>query len=113
LTSAQVSYLDHVDEIDHDGPVPKYQQLANLLRAGIESGQYPEGRPVPTERMLTQTFGIAVGTVKKAIGVLRDEGLVYTVSGRGVFVGRPPGSPASSSGTKEESARGTVEGGRD
>ena len=102
-----------MDEIDHEGPVPKYQQLANLLRAGIESGAYPEGRPVPTERMLTQTFGIAVGTVKKAISVLRDEGLVYTVSGRGVFVGRPPGSSTSSSGTADSPPRGTVEDGRD
>ena len=93
--------------------MPKYQQLANLLRAGIEPGQYPEGRPVPTERMLTQTFGVAVGTVKKAIQVLRDEGLVYTVSGRGVYVGRQPGPPASSYGTEGKPPRGTVESGRD
>jgi GntR family transcriptional regulator len=87
-----------VDEIDPKGPVPIYRQLANILRAGIESGEFPQGRPVPTERMLTQTFGIAVGTVKKAIGVLRDEGLVYTVIGRGVYVGKPPDLPGSSSG---------------
>jgi GntR family transcriptional regulator len=101
-----------VDEIDPDGPVPIYLQLANILRAGIESGEFPAGRPVPTERMLTQTFGIAVGTVKKAIQVLRDEGLVYTVIGRGVYVGQPPDLPTSPSGTSRQPRRGTVSGGR-
>jgi GntR family transcriptional regulator len=101
-----------VDEIDPDGPVPIYQQLANILRAGIESGEFPPGRAVPTERMLTQTFGIAVGTVKKAIQVLRDEGLVYTVIGRGVYVGQPPDA-GSSSGTRGKPRRGTVNHGRE
>ena len=43
-------------------------------------------RPVPSERTLTQRYGVAVGTVKKAIEVLRSEGLVHTVIGRGIFV---------------------------
>ncbi len=73
-------------EIDHEGAVPVYRQLAAILRAQIESGELAAGRPVPSERTLTQRYGIAVGTVKKAVEVLRSEGLVHTVTGRGIFV---------------------------
>ena len=73
-------------EIDHEGAVPVYQQLAAILRAQIETGELRSGRPIPSERTLTQRYGIAVGTVKKAVEVLRTEGLVHTVTGRGIFV---------------------------
>ena len=43
-------------------------------------------RPVPSKRMLTQTYGIAGGTVDKALAVLRGESLVKTVKGRGIYV---------------------------
>jgi DNA-binding GntR family transcriptional regulator len=75
-----------VSEIDHEGSVPVYQQLAAILRAQIESGELRSGRPIPSERTLTQQYGVAVGTVKKAVEVLRTEGLVHTVIGRGIFV---------------------------
>lgn len=75
-----------MDEIDHEGAVPVYRQLADILRAQIESGELASGRPVPSERTLTQRYGVAVGTVKKAIAVLRAEELVHTVTGRGIFV---------------------------
>ncbi len=75
-----------MDEIDHEGAVPVYRQLAAILRAQIESGELAPGRPVPSERTLTQRYGVAVGTVKKAVEVLRSEGLVHTVTGRGIFV---------------------------
>jgi len=78
--------LINVGEIDHEGPVPVYQQLASILRDQIMSGTLRPGRPIPSERTLVQNYGVAVGTIKKAIQVLRDEGLVYTVIGRGVYV---------------------------
>jgi Bacterial regulatory proteins, gntR family len=48
--------------------------------------QLRSGRPVPSERTLTQRYGVVVGTVKKAVEVLRAEGRVHTVIGRGIFV---------------------------
>ena len=75
-----------MSEIDHEGAVPVYQQLAAILRDQIESGELRSGRPIPSERTLTQRYGVAVGTVKKAVEVLRTEGLVHTVIGRGIFV---------------------------
>jgi GntR family transcriptional regulator len=67
--------------IDHEGDVPVYVQLASILRAR---------RAVPSKRMLMQEFGVAGGTVDKAIDILRGEGLVRTVTGRGIYV-VPPG----------------------
>lgn len=72
--------------IDHDGDVPVYVQLADILRARIESGELAPRRPVPSKRTLIQEFGVAGGTIDKAIGILRDEGLVRTVTGRGIYV---------------------------
>jgi len=44
---------------------PAYQQLADLLRAGISSGQYPPRTPLPSAKTLSQQHGIAVNTVMK------------------------------------------------
>ena len=72
--------------IDHEGDVPIYVQLATILRARIESGELAPRRPVPSKRLLMQEYGIAGGTIDKAIDILRAEGLVRTVPGRGIYV---------------------------
>ncbi len=72
--------------IDHQGPVPVWRQLATILRARIESGEYPPGRPIPSENQLAQQTGLARATVRKAIAQLTADGLVQGVQGRGVFV---------------------------
>jgi GntR family transcriptional regulator len=74
-----------------------YIQLAGILRAQIRSGELAPRRPVPSIRTLMQTYEVSDGTVKKAVQVLRDEGLVRTVPGRGVYVVelRSPGEPKS------------------
>ena len=65
---------------------PAYQQLADLLRDKITSGEYPPRTPLPSAKTLSQQHGIAGGTVMRAFDVLRTEGLVRTVAGRGVWV---------------------------
>jgi GntR family transcriptional regulator len=72
--------------IDRDGPTPVYLQLASILRARIEAGGYPPGRALPSETTLMQEHGLARETVRKAVRVLRDEGLVQIVQGRGAYV---------------------------
>jgi len=75
-----------VPAIDHDSDVPVYRQLAGILRGQIERGELAPRRPVPSKRTLTQRYGIAGGTVDKAMDLLRAEGLVKTVQGRGIYV---------------------------
>jgi GntR family transcriptional regulator len=59
---------------------------SDILRRGIEDGSYPPDRALPSIRTLQQTYGIADGTIQKALAILKAEGLVRGVRGRGVFV---------------------------
>jgi GntR family transcriptional regulator len=72
--------------IDREGPVPPYLQLAAILRKKIESGEIPPGRAIPSLTALEAEYELARDTIRKAIKVLRDEGLVETVVGMGIFV---------------------------
>lgn len=79
------AYRDGVT-VDHGAATPVYQQLADILRARIRAGELPPGRALPSETTLMQEHGIARETARKAVRVLRDEGLVIVVRGRGAFV---------------------------
>src|SRR5258707_6576122 len=72
--------------VDHDSDVPPYQQVAAILREQILSGQIQPRRPIPSVTTLQQTYGIARGTVRKAVALLADEGLVVLRPGWGTFV---------------------------
>ena len=72
--------------VDPMSGVPVYRQLADLLRAEIMRGKFPPRTPLPSAKTLAQEHGIAIGTVTRAVDVLRDVGLVRTIPGRGVWV---------------------------
>ncbi|WP_068925624.1 GntR family transcriptional regulator [Planobispora rosea] len=72
--------------IDPDSYEPAYIQLAGLLRAAIDSGELAPGQPVPSEKTLIQQHGVARETVRRAISILRAEGRVQTLAGRGSYV---------------------------
>lgn len=73
-------------KIDLRSREPSYLQLAAILRARIKSGEIAPGDVLPSINYLAQETGLAVGTIRRAIKVLADEGLVVTVPGRGSFV---------------------------
>ena len=75
-----------VDRIDPLAPVPPYRQIAAILKRRILSGQYPPNSRIPTESELVDAYEVARTTARRAVGVLRDEGLVYTVPQRGTYV---------------------------
>jgi DNA-binding GntR family transcriptional regulator len=72
--------------IDHDAGRPVWMQLADILRAMIESGEIAQGKLLPSQRTLMQRYEVSDGTVKRAVAKLKDEGLVETETGRGVYV---------------------------
>jgi DNA-binding GntR family transcriptional regulator len=72
--------------IDHDAGEPVWQQLAGILRGQIQRGEIAPGKLLPSTRTLMQTYGVSDGTVKRAVSALREEGLVNSVVGRGVYV---------------------------
>lgn len=66
--------------------VPRYLQLADLFRQRIAKGHWALGAKLPSLFELVQEFDVARVTVRQAIDVLRREGLVDPVQGRGTFV---------------------------
>jgi DNA-binding GntR family transcriptional regulator len=75
-------------QIDHDSPTPLYRQLAALLRAQIDNGTLT-GR-VPSVKTLSQEHGVSHITTEKALAVLKDEGLIHSVIGKGTYVKQRP-----------------------
>ena len=78
--------------IDTRSSEPSYAQLARQLRDAIASGEIEPGGELPSQNRIRQETGLAAGTVQQAIRVLVDEGIAYTVPGRGTFAGSRPES---------------------
>jgi len=72
--------------IDHGGRLPVYLQLADIIEQRIKSGELGVGRTIPSEQTLMQQYELSRGSVRKAVSVLRERGLVDTVPHRGTFV---------------------------
>lgn len=72
-----------------DERLPLYQRLRDEMLAKIGSGEWLPGTPIPTEAELTRTYGVAIGTVRKAVDTLVNDGLLLRNQGRGTFVRRP------------------------
>jgi DNA-binding GntR family transcriptional regulator len=75
-----------VVNLDHDLGVPLHEQLADILRARIKSGEYT-GR-LPSARHLAQEFEVSHRTSETALKTVKAEGLVTSVVGKGYFVAR-------------------------
>jgi GntR family transcriptional regulator len=65
---------------------PRYQQIADALRAEIESGVYDETGKLPSEKQLTERFEAARGTVRDALQVLHAEDRTEARRGSGVYL---------------------------
>jgi GntR family transcriptional regulator len=70
--------------IDPESPEHPYVQVAAMLRRRIQQGEITSVLPSLTQ--LTEETGLAMGTVRRAVKILVDEGLVETRPGRGTFV---------------------------
>ncbi len=75
------------------GPIPLYVQLADVLRRRVAE-RYRAGERFPTVDQLATEFAVAQVTVRQALALLEDEGLVDRARGRGTIVLEAP-APAS------------------
>jgi GntR family transcriptional regulator len=80
--------------VDLADPRPPYVQIAEDLRRKIRAGAYRAGDRLPSHKALAEEYDSAPETVRRALGVLRDEGLTATQSTRGTFVLRESTAPA-------------------
>jgi GntR family transcriptional regulator len=76
--------------IDPTSDRAAYRQIADEVRDEILSGRLPHGARVPSEERLCQEHGVSRTTVRKAIDVLKGEGLVEVRAPRGTFVRNAP-----------------------
>lgn len=66
--------------------IPYYYRVAETLRGRIESRKYPPGGIVPSEKHLAQEFGVSNITIRKAMALLVEDGLVIRKRGVGTRV---------------------------
>lgn len=95
-------------------PLPKYHKIYLLLREQLQEGHFSNG--LPGENALTQRFGVARITVRRALEQLAQEGLIAREPGRGTRVislsklGASAGSTSSgSSGARKAQLSGLLE----
>ncbi|MFN3657981.1 MAG: GntR family transcriptional regulator [Pseudolabrys sp.] len=69
-------------------PVARYIQLATLFRNRISSGEWPVGGRIPNVDELAAEFAVARGTMREALGLLEQEGLLERLRAKGTFVRR-------------------------
>lgn len=72
-----------------DSPVPLYLQLKAAIASRIAHGELHPHDKLPSERELCRDFGVSRMTVRQALSILTQEGLVYTQPGKGIFVAEP------------------------
>jgi GntR family transcriptional regulator len=66
--------------------IPRYHQLARILREKIQSGEWEPQSAIPSERQLEQQYRISRPTIRQAIELLIREGYLYREHGKGTFV---------------------------
>jgi GntR family transcriptional regulator len=69
---------------------PLQVRIADELRAKIDDGEYAPGQQLPTLDQLGQQFKCSLAAIRKAIDLLKQQGAVVTVQGRGTFVRERP-----------------------
>jgi GntR family transcriptional regulator len=75
-----------VKTIDPNDFVPRYYQLANILRERISDGKMEAHQPIPSERQLEEIYSVSRPTIRQAIDLLIRQGFLYREHGRGTFV---------------------------
>ena len=64
----------------------RYAALAAALRARVVAGEWPPGSALPAEQTLASEHGVALGTLRRALELIAEQGLIERIHGRGTFV---------------------------
>ena len=72
--------------IYRNSPLPRYYQLKEIMRERVQSDEWKPGDLIPSERELSEKYGISRMTARQAITELVNEGLFYREQGKGTFV---------------------------
>lgn len=75
-------WFDHVK-------VPRYEQIRWQLQQFLVEKQWDVNIPIPSEQVLAKQYNASIGTVRKAVECLVDEGILEKSQGRGTFLKTP------------------------
>ena len=81
-----MSWESRADRINRDLPVYVWSQIADDLRADIESGELTPGQRLPSGPELAEIYGVTKVTATKAIRHLQEADLLTVVNGMGTYV---------------------------
>ena len=68
------------------GKIPLYHQLEDILRRRILKGELPPDGPFPSDTQLCTEYGVSRITVRQALKIMEENGLIRREQGRGTFV---------------------------
>ena len=72
--------------MDHTPGQSRYGKLALALRDRILQGEWAPGELIPAESALAQSYGVALGTIRQALSLLVEDGVLQRRHGKGTFV---------------------------
>src|SRR3990167_2682943 len=64
----------------------RYASLAQALRARVVAGEWPPGSALPAESQLASEHSVALGTMRRALELLAEQGFIERIHGKGTFV---------------------------
>lgn len=73
-------------ELTRAKPLPIYLQISELLTRQIRAGFWRQGERLPTEADLAQSLSVAVGTLRKSLALLEEQGVLERIQGSGTYV---------------------------
>ncbi|MEJ2740306.1 MAG: GntR family transcriptional regulator [Dehalococcoidia bacterium] len=73
-------------KVDRNSFEPSYAQLVRILQEEIETGRLRPGDRLPSESQLCAHHGVSHMTIRRAINILVEQGVILTEQGRGTFV---------------------------
>lgn len=83
--------------VDSQSPIPLYWQIAEQIRAAIQTGEYLAGDVLPSVRKLSKSLRVSPSSVVKAYELLKSSGWVAARKGKGLYVRGVPSAPDSAS----------------
>ena len=85
-TGAEVIQRDNSKTIDRDSYEPAYVQIVRIVSEEIATGVLHAGDQLPSEAQFRRRFNVSPMTIRRAINILVERGLVTTTQGKGTFV---------------------------
>ncbi|HZK24062.1 MAG TPA: GntR family transcriptional regulator [Oscillospiraceae bacterium] len=69
--------------------IPVYTQIVEAIKAKIDNGELKPGDAIDSENTLCKEFGASRMTIRKGLGILVQDGYIYSIPGKGNFVKKP------------------------